>query len=60
MSLLAGSLIKYGLSLDKGKSVESKFSVFLVCKYAVSSIWKEQLCGVFQSQSMEVCIRASV
>ena len=35
MSLLAGSLIKNGLSLDKGKSVESKFSVFSVCKYTV-------------------------
>ena len=60
VSLLAGSLIKNGLSLDKGKSVKSKFSVILVCKYAVHSIQEGQLCGVFQSQSMKVCIRASV
>ena len=35
VSLLTGSLIKNGLSLDKRKSVESKVSVFLDCKYAV-------------------------
>ena len=59
VSLLAGSLIKHGLLLDKSKSVESKFSVFLVCKYVVSSIKKEQLSGASQSQSMKVCIHSS-
>ena len=59
VSLLAGSLIKNGLLLDKGKSVESKFSIFLVCKYAVINMKKEQVCVVFQSQSMKVCIGAS-
>ena len=41
MNLFAGSLIKNGLQLGKGKSVESTFSAFIVFKYAVSSILKK-------------------
>ena len=45
-----------GLVLPAPQSImaESKFSVFLVCNYAVSSIKKEQLYGVFQSQAIKV------
>ena len=57
VSLLAGSLIN-GVSQDKGKSVQI-FSIFSL-QLCISSIQKEQLCGVFQSQSMKVCIRTSV
>ena len=42
------------------KVLNPNFSVFLVYKYAVSSIQKEELCGVLQFQSMNVCTRASV
>ena len=35
-----GSLIKNGLLLDKNKSIVATFSVFLVCKLAVSPILK--------------------
>ena len=57
-SFQTGSIC-WSMNKSKENSWESKL-LFIVCKYVVSSIQKEQLWGVFQSQSMKVCIRGSV
>ena len=53
-------LTKNCRNLDKNKSIMSRFSVVLLYKSAVSTVQKQQQCGMFQFSSVNVCICTSI